>query len=448
MSKVHRESEECALLNFELTSLPMTCTSIDDVIYNEIQSSNSLGDSDIIPVEFHIASNQDYYTDLSNTELYLKVRIVHEDGSPLKDDEIVTPINNFGHSMFKEMSVTLNDTLVTKSTTMYPFKSYIQTTLNYGESAKETWLQGCLYFPDTHGEAFDQTNSDGGTPINQGGVKRFKLAKESKIMDMILRPCIDLFHQDRPLLPSIDIKIKMTRSSSKFCLMVHEPNAHRYKVQILQASLIARQIKVNESIAIAHQTALHRGISCKYPIPRCECLSFTIGANVLDVNKANILNGILPNTLVIGLTGNDSFHGSYNKSPFNFRPFDISSLNLIVNGRSYPTKPLEPKFKNEQLGNQYIRCYNTLFRGTVRQYADCGNLISREQYESGYTMFVIRLAEDFSPFNFGLTRHGNIGMRMTFNTSTPETLNCVIMAEYRNVMEINKAGEISFDFHA
>ena len=448
MSKVHRESEECVLLNLELTSLPMTCTSIEDIIYNEIQSSNSLGDSEIVPLEFHIAPNQDYYTDLSNTELYLKARVLHEDGTVLTDADKVTPVNNFGHSMFKEMSVILNDTLVTKTTTMYPYKAYFQDTLNNGESAKESWLQTSLYFPDTQGEAFDQTDNFDGTPINQGAIQRYKLTSMSKIVDMIFRPCIDLFHQDRPLLPVMDIKIKMTRSPAKFCLMAHDPGTKNYKVQIVQASLIVRQIKLNESIAIAHQTALHRGITCKYPIPRSECMSFTIGANVLDVNKANIINGILPNTVVIGLVGNDSFHGSYSKSPFNFKPFDMTSLNLIVNGRSFPTKPLEPKFKNGALGKQYIRCYNSLFRGTTRQYVDTGNLITREDYQSGYTMFVIRLAEDFSPFNFGLTKHGNVGLRMTFSTSTPQTLNCVIMSEYRNVMEINKAGEVMFDYQA
>ena len=448
MSKIHRDSAECALLNLELTSLPMTCTSIDDVIYNEIQSANSLGDSEIVPVEFHIAANQDYYTDLGNTELYLKTRVVHEDGTVCGIDDIVTPINNFGHSLFKEMSVTLNDILVTKTTTMYPFKAYLQNTLNFGESAKESWLQSCLYFPDAHGDAFDQTDSVKGSPLNAGAMNRYSYAKDSKIIDMIFRPCIDLFHQDRPLLPTVDIKLKMTRSSSRFCLMAHDPGQKRYKVQILQASLVVRQVRLNESIAIAHQTALHRGISCKYPIARTECLSFTIGASVLDVNKANVINGLLPHTLVIGLTGNDSFHGAYNRSPFNFRPFDLSAINLIVNGRSYPTKVLEPNFNNGSLGKQYIRCYNTLFRGTVRQYADCGNMITRAAFESGYTIFVIRLAEDVSPFNFGLTRHGNVGLRMAFNTSTPETLNCVIMAEYRNVMEINKAGEIMFDYQA
>ena len=73
-------------------------------------------------------------------------------------------------------------------------------------------------------------------------------------------------------------------------------------------------------------------------------------------------------------------------------------------------------------------------------------MILRDAFELGYTIFVIRLAEDVS--NFGLAREGNIGIVMHFATNTTETLNCIVLSEYRNVMEINKAGEVTFDYQA
>ena len=449
MSKLHRESEECGLLNLELTSLPMTCTSIEQVIYNEIQSVNSISDSDVLPAEFHISPTADFYTDLNNTELYIKARVIHEDGSVIDENDLVTPINNFGHSLFQEMSVLLNDTLINTASPLYPYKAYLQNTLNYGESAKQSWLQSVLYFPDTHGEAFDQTNNNGGTPINQGASQRYDMVRNSKVVDMIFKPCIDIFHQDRPILPNTDIRIRMTRTSPQFCLMSHDETGKRYKVQLIHASLFVRQLRINPSIAIAHQTALQRGITCKYPIARTECSSFTITSGVMTVSKPNIINGILPHTVVVGMVGNDSFHGSYKKSPFNFKPFDVSSMNLVVNGLSYPTRALKPVFDDRgNAGQQYIRSYNTLVRGVVRQYSDAGNMIPRDAYASGYTIFVIRLAEDVSPLNFGLTREGNVGLEMHFSKNTPETLSCIVLSEYRNVMEINKAGEITFDYQA
>lgn len=449
MSKLHRESEECGLLNLELTSLPMTCTAIEQVIYNEIQSVNSISDSEVLPAEFHISPSADFYTDLNNTELYLKARVTRADGTPLDDTDQVTPVNNFGHTLFQEMSVFLNDTLINTSSPLYPYKAYLQNTLSYGRDAKESWLQTALYFPDAHGPGFDQTNHMGVTPVNMGGSRRYGLASKSKIIDMIFKPCLDIFHQDRPIPPNVDVRIRMTRTSHQFCLMSNDDTGRKYKVQLLYASMYVRQLRINPSIAIAHQTALQRGITCKYPIARTECTSFTIAAGVMTVSKPNIINGILPHTVVVGMVGNESFHGSYKKSPFNFKPFDVSSMNLVVNGLSYPTRALKPVFDDRgNAGQQYIRSYNTLVRGVVRQYSDAGNMIPRDAYASGYTIFVIRLAEDVSPLNFGLTREGNVGLEMHFSKNTPETLSCIVLSEYRNVMEINKAGEITFDYQA
>ena len=449
MSKLHRESEECGLLNLELTTLPMTCTAIEQVIYNEIQSVNSISDSEVLPAEFHISPSADFYTDLNNSELYLKARITREDGTPMTDTDMVTPVNNFGHTLFQEMSVFLNDTLINTSSPLYAYKAYLQNTLNYNQEAKDSWLQSVLYFPDSHGEAFDQTNHRGVSPVNYGAGRRYKLGEKSKIIDMLFKPSIDIFHQDRPILPNVDIRLRMNRSSARFCLMSDDETGVKYKVNLLYASMFVRQLKINPSISIAHQTALQRGITCKYPIARTECSSFTIASGVMTVSKPNIINGILPHTVVVGMVSNESFHGSYKKSPFNFKPFDISSMNLMVNGLSYPTRPLKPVFNGgDSAGEQYIRSYNTLFRGVVRQYADTGNNITREDYSSGYTLFVIRLAEDVSPMNFGLTREGNVGLEMQFSKNTPETLSCIVLSEYRNVMEINKAGEITFDYQA
>ena len=125
---------------------------------------------------------------------------------------------------------------------------------------------------------------------------------------MIFKPAIDIFHQDRPLPPNVDIRIKMTRISPQFCLMSHDDTGKRYKVQLTHASLYdVSQLKINPSIDIAHQTALQIGISCKYPIARTDCLSFTIGSSVLTCTKPNIINSILSHAALVALTGNDRF---------------------------------------------------------------------------------------------------------------------------------------------
>ena len=46
------------------------------------------------PFEFVVPAQSEYYTDLSQSNLYLKFRILKEDGTNLDDDQKAGPINS------------------------------------------------------------------------------------------------------------------------------------------------------------------------------------------------------------------------------------------------------------------------------------------------------------------------------------------------------------------
>ena len=71
------------------------------------------------------------YINLANTYLHIRVHISDAAGKALPDDAHVGPINNFFHSLFSQVDISLNITLVTPSENIYPFKAYIEKTLNY-----------------------------------------------------------------------------------------------------------------------------------------------------------------------------------------------------------------------------------------------------------------------------------------------------------------------------
>jgi hypothetical protein len=88
------------------------------------------------------------YADLKRSKLYLKVRIKHADGSSLKATEYVGPVNLFMQSLFGQVDVTIQNKLVTSTTTHYPYKSMIQTLLSYGSDAKKSQLTSQLWLKD------------------------------------------------------------------------------------------------------------------------------------------------------------------------------------------------------------------------------------------------------------------------------------------------------------
>ena len=87
--------------------------------------------------------------DLANTYLHMQAKVTRGDGSKLDVNDPVGPMNNWLLSMFNQVDVYLNGTLMTPSTNTYPYRAYIETLLSYGDDAKVTQLTSQLWHKDT-----------------------------------------------------------------------------------------------------------------------------------------------------------------------------------------------------------------------------------------------------------------------------------------------------------
>ena len=136
MAFVHRQSCEGLKSELDLFALPPTQTSIDDGRWVEHQPLTSLDSGG--PIEFMLPGTRDAYLDLANTYLLIRAKVFRGDGTAA--DTQVAPVNNWLHSLFSQVDVYINDTLVTPSSNTYPFCAYVETLLSYGTEAKKTQL--------------------------------------------------------------------------------------------------------------------------------------------------------------------------------------------------------------------------------------------------------------------------------------------------------------------
>ena len=96
---------------------------------------------------------------------------------------------------------------------------------------------------------------------NDGLIKRRALGLKSRTFDMIGRLHADIFFQDHYMINEVGVKIKLTRSRNDFCLI----RVMVGKVQIVQASMFVRKVKLMPSVFFAHAKTLERS-PAKYPI--------------------------------------------------------------------------------------------------------------------------------------------------------------------------------------
>lgn len=439
MAFVHDSSCECAKSELDLFNIPPTQTAIESSQWVEHRPLTSLSDS--APIEFVVTGSGEEYVDLSETYLQVTAQITKTNGGDLVTknedgtdgaDIGIGPVNNWIHSLFSQVDVSLNGRLITPSTNTYPFRAYMETLLTYGPAAKKSHLTGSLWYKDTAG------HMDKVTAENDGFTQRRKWVKNSRTVTMIGRPHVDLCFQDRLMLNGIDMKMRFVRSKDAFNLMGDG------KVVIKDMSLFVRKVKVHPSVQLGHIKALDRA-TAKYPVKRVETKVFSIPKNNMSANQENLFLGQLPNRVVIGLVENTAFSGAVDKSPFNFKHFDVDFLALYVDGVQVPSKPLQPDFE----GENHMRSYASLFNGTGLMSRDQGNDISRDEYAKGYTLFAFDLTPDLSDAgHFQLVKHGNLRLELHFKTQLPVTVNAIVYAEFDNIIEIDKARNVLFDYSA
>jgi hypothetical protein len=143
MALIHPNSCEYLHLGLDLFSVPPTQTAVEEGQFVEIHPLASLAPG--APIEFSISENGEEYLDLFNIFLHVRAKITSPNGDKVPLNTDVAPVNYYLHSLFSQVDVSLNDTLITPSENTYPIRAYLEATLNYGDEAKLGHLTAGLF---------------------------------------------------------------------------------------------------------------------------------------------------------------------------------------------------------------------------------------------------------------------------------------------------------------
>ena len=210
MAFVHRQSYEGVKSELDIFAVPPTQTRIEEGRWVEHQPLTSLDSGG--PIEFILPGTGDAYLDLKNTYLLIRAKVVRGIGTDLADDTPVGPVNNWLHSLFNQVDVYLNDTLVTPSSNTYLFHAYVESLLSYGAEAKNTQLTSQLWYKYTTGHIEATTENDGNVCL----AERRKHIAWSRVVVMMGRLHVDLFRLERFLLNGVSVKIRIVRCKYAF----------------------------------------------------------------------------------------------------------------------------------------------------------------------------------------------------------------------------------------
>ena len=275
--------------------------------------------------------------------LHVQVKVTRANGDDLNLADPMGPVNNWLHSLFSQVDVYLNGTLVTHS--------------SYGTDAKVTQLTRQLLHKDTASN-MDAVEIVDGAAANAVFVARRANIVRSRVVDMMGRLHVDMFLQDKFLINGVDVKIRLVRGKAVFALMAGGPNPD-YRIAIVNAALFAKKATLNPTVQMAHIKALEES-TVKYPMRSVDCKVYSIPAGAWSHTHENLFLGNQPKRLVLCCIDNDAYNGAYDKNLFHAKNNAISFYAVYVDGRQIPSKPFQPNFKDDL----FVRSYMSLFTST------------------------------------------------------------------------------------
>ena len=155
MALVHPNSCECTKSKLDLFEVQPTQTSAAYGYWEQKGLTSALTDQG--PYEFAVSGAGDNYIDLANTYLFVEAHIMDDDDTALDGGAEVGPVNLWMHSLFSDVSVSLNENLISPPTSLYHYRAYIEILLSYGPAAKESQLTGVMWYKDTPGHQDKRT---------------------------------------------------------------------------------------------------------------------------------------------------------------------------------------------------------------------------------------------------------------------------------------------------
>lgn len=388
------------------------------------------------PIEFNINGSYDEFLDLNNTMLEVQVKIVNgATGEDLKAEDVVAPINNWLHSLFADVILTLSGTQVEGGNMTYPYKAYLMTLFTHGAASKLTQLRNIGWYKDDADEF-----NDGLT--NVGFKYRHNLVKKSKEVTLCGPLLLDFFMQNKYALHNLDIGLKLIPSKSTFQTMLLSGNAKSVKVEIQKAVLYVRRVKALSSFINETEYKLNLQ-NAIYPLQRTEIITYTIPKGNKSHNRESLFRGQMPKLIFIGAVSNSAYNGTYDKNPFEFDNCNITQLALYREGEAIPFRPFTPDFNKDKYAREYASLMQALEIYNRNEDVD----ITPEEFKNGYTIFAFNLTPDLNVAGHAQTiRDGNIRLEIQFAQDLDETINIICMGVFDGRIEVTKLRSILTDW--
>ena len=324
---------------------------VDDVLSSHEQEIYPTTSLDENCIEFEFQTDGNYYVDLRQSILALKLKFVKgcgydtydsnkkkneqkdesvaftETGTDDDDDEEeevarVTYVNNIMRSIVSNVEVYINNQQIYNSNGLYAHKSYISN--NFKAAISE--YKGVLH---CEGYDYEQDPEDISNPLpDPFFTRRMKLLSRPDGFMLYGKLGIDFFSTSELLYPKMKIRLRLIRARPNFYMISDNPNL---SLGIVDSSLYTRRIALKDDYYKKRMDMLAYA-PVEYNYLENLAKTFIIRARQNQFIQENIFNNAPIRRVAIAMKTNSAFTGSFTENPFWYQQFELRQIRILRGG--------------------------------------------------------------------------------------------------------------------
>ena len=411
--------------------------------YEEVYSFNNVRTDGSITFQVRGSPNQ--WIDLDDTYLMVRYKMLTHDGAAIAnaDTTCIQTIEepNLFHNLWSKVEMAINNTPIKSVMNPYPMRAYIENLLTTTESGLHEKAESEGFWKERSG-SFDAAIQGTVANVRTNTPWRKNIqAKNNGSPEQVMcgKLAVDMWRQGRNIPPTHDLTLILTRSRPQLYLRSSENAGEEHQIQLLDVKLVLKKVQLYDDVQADLDRAMKDAGKIVFPIRRVDVKSYAVGTGTKVFQENNIISGQIPTRVIIGMVDNDAFSGSYAKSPFNFKHYDVEEMYLHFDGEIYPTNMYKTSFPNKDALVPWLNLKRLVTPG--HPFFD--HTISYEDFlRGGCTLWVFDMSQDnkcgvLADYN-NVRQNGDVRLHVRFGAAQglANPINIVIYSEFENQVEV------------
>jgi len=360
------------------------------------------------------------------------------------DADFVGLIDAFLHTMWENVTLAFNGTVVYNSNNDHAYRTYMDLRVRTDDQDMDRLEYQWLYTREQHTGPNDSPN--GFIAQNEGVCKRWERIKGRNVIQLEGPVLCDLWKDmNHLLINGVAVQLKLTPAPNKFRMMVFpEDLIDRLALKIDKIYLEVPYYLLSPEALRGVDSGLNSHYAT-YPFVRSEFKVLPLHFGIREQRIPDIFNRQVPIDLIIAMVKRDNFTGSYQLNPFFFSRFHLETAAFYLDNVPIPAEPFEigepedprtalsgRKSTDETLMDLITSCWEVA--GTSN------NGINLRTFKDGNFFLCFKTDPTVPPHvpYWGVPKSGNTSLYLRFSEPLEFEAQLLMLARYPAIMKIDK----------